>query len=293
MRERKACRARSSCLGLGTLWLLLTIASPSRAGFVGIDEIMLSAEQCDAAFLGSVFGPGGTSPLSFTSSVNVSANTFSYTLNPGSTYLGQAISLTTTGYYDATNSIWNWSSSGSLGTTSWNNIGSETITGDPLGNISYEGSLLGFTLNVAVDYSTLNFSNVSTGAGILSYQGHDLVTVTETDSRNFVTGAVTWSLFSVVFGAQQNGIAPPGGGGGSFDIIIGAPVPEPSSCALLGIGMAGVLGLVRRRRTPAAITTSSAGSKKRAIPTSATSRCWPTRSQNFWGGFNRSLRSDA
>jgi hypothetical protein len=122
-------------LSLAALTILAAGARQALAGGLlpgeANTEVMMNAEGSEAMFIGRYFGGDASSPLSFTSTQDVANQTFSFALSPGSTYLGQAASLTASGYYDATKGEWVVTTNGSIGGTYWSGASSMTINGDP------------------------------------------------------------------------------------------------------------------------------------------------------------------
>jgi hypothetical protein len=122
-------------LSLAALTILAAGARQALAGGLlpgeANTEVMMNAEGSEAMFIGRYFGGNASSPLSFTSTQDVANQTFSFALSPGSTYLGQAASLTASGYYDAMKGEWVVTTNGSIGGTYWSGASSMTINGDP------------------------------------------------------------------------------------------------------------------------------------------------------------------
>ena len=124
------------------LIIALGLVSPGRllAGslppWAANTEVMMNTEAAEMTFIGRYFGPDDASPLSFTSNQDITGQSFSFNLTPGSTYLGQSMSLTASGSYNTTTSEWDITTSGSLGPVgpnqmTWSSVYTASITGDP------------------------------------------------------------------------------------------------------------------------------------------------------------------
>ncbi len=94
--------------------ILLTTASMSAQinAFQGANELMMTEQSTFLDFLGSTFGPDSSSKLHFTSVIDPKGQSFSFSLDPGSTYMGEPIALSVSGELDSSDQ-WHVSSSGS------------------------------------------------------------------------------------------------------------------------------------------------------------------------------------
>jgi hypothetical protein len=251
--------------------VLLGLATPAiaRAGFatpvIEATEVMIAAEQADASFIGSFFGPSPGSTLLFTSTVDPAGQSFSFTLASGSSYQGQAMTLTDAGTLNSSTGVWNSTSLGSLGATSWMGTGTQTITGDPMNSTIFTDLILPpfppppppvFSLNVNIDYSTLVPLNLSTGTGTLSVLGHPIITVTSTDHLD-PQGNITWNVATIQFFASSTGQSPVAGGQGNFNMVIQFAIPEPSTLIMSGTGVLCLLGYGGSRRLRRATRSAS------------------------------------
>ena len=225
--------------------LVTTIPALVRAGSVDPPtELMMADQEANTLILGFLFGADPHSPLNFTSNVDSTGLAFSYSLNPGSTYLGQPISLNSSGSSDSTGTNWTLSAQGMLGSTAWSTTGTATITlqgnGFKIGGTYKFGSNGGdFHLQ---SLSTANGS--STDSGFFTKNGQQVPSSGFASTDKLVDG--DWKLTTSIpippglgITIESTGFSPPNGGTGSFTTTV---VPEPSSLTLLLIGSCGVLG---------------------------------------------------
>ena len=91
-----------------------------------LTEVMMDVQGSEAILYGNLLGVNPTSPqsLSGTSSTDIANGSFTFSLNPGSTYLGQAISDSVQGQYNAATGSFDWTATGSWGSgTQWTETG--------------------------------------------------------------------------------------------------------------------------------------------------------------------------
>jgi len=263
-------------LVLSLLALTLAVFTPSGVLASGLPawaqntEVMMNAEGADMTTIGRYFGPDNSSPLSFTTSQDVAGGSFSYTLNSGSTYLGQPASLSGTGTFDSTNSDWVINSSGMIGSTSWSTVYTATVTGDPTitiaGVITIPGP--GFLLDMRIT-GILQvvfppppvFIVRSLASGQATVAGVPVGPIFGVTDSIGVGGGVIWATGGVFlagvdagggghnFMVATSGMVPPSdnGGPGTLTSMV-TSVPEPSSVMLLGLGVLGLIPLHRRRK---------------------------------------------
>lgn len=237
-------------------------------------EIMMNAEAAEMTFIGRYFGPDNSSPLSFTSNQDIAGQSFTFNLNSGSTYLGQAMTLSASGFYNTTTSSWDISTNGTLGSPgpnemTWSSSYVASITGDPtfliVGNttvpipgfpildMNFTGALLvsvpppipvTLVASLLTAQGTVAGFNVGPTAGVydvlLSAGGWTLVT------GGFFLAGLDPNGGGFNFRVASSGVVTPTTGGlGTFTSTVQS-VPEPSSVGLLILGMLG-MGVVGRR----------------------------------------------
>jgi hypothetical protein len=222
-------------------------------------EVMIAAQASDGQFIGRFFGADASSPLSFTSDVNVTGKTFTYSSVLGSMYQDSSISLTTSGAFNTANSLWEWSSIGSLGGTSLNGSGTgsigETVVG-LAGNFNSSRTIFGikFDYHETVLYSSpiLPIASVTAWSftiddfPIKSGPGSDLISILSTPPATYF-----WTTSTPLFEQRVDGFSPLNGGPGGFELNI-VPVPEPPTFILLSMGSLSTLSYGWRRRKQAA-----------------------------------------
>ena len=216
-----------------------------------INEVMMEAEKTATMTLLMAYGVRDAS-LSFSSNVDVTDKTFNFSIAPGATYGGQALSLDIVGAFNAGAGTWEWTTQGNLGGSAWTGIGSETITGDPDGFPNFNVSILGISIGYMMHYESLFGDFVSSlGQAAIIVPGFGSITIDITDQVDFFTNTKEWDFNPHVnFAVKEMGRVPAGNGPGNFVVDVRA-VPEPSSLALLTVGGLGGFSLVLSARRKA------------------------------------------
>ena len=206
---------------------------------------MMEQQGEELLMLGIRSGPDGGSPLNFSSTVDDAALTYSFTLDSGSTYLGQSITLTGSGVFDSVNNIYDWSASGSLGAFNWTSVGTLVWSGqgpDPNGQSStnqYDSD--GNKISDMHDFGTVDLGN---GLSTVMIQAtfadgsNNGQPSKEGDAYDDDDGKMKYNIDSSQFGfiVSTVGQSPPGGGIGSSTAFI-TSVPEPHPFVLISAGM--------------------------------------------------------
>ena len=251
---RSCCSSSAFGILIGLLVQTSYASTLTTAQFV--TEFLQESQGEDAALVFLQFGADSSSPLGFTSTVDVSALSFSYALVPGSTYAGQSITLSGTGIYDPTLNTWALASSGMLGTVPWTTTGTDVITsldfafssdrdlkdkdGNKIGDVHDDCVVDEKTL---LSDCTFQFTDKDGKKVGKPFPVKDkLVEVPGTWSWNADGSAAGFVISSI-------GNSPFTGGSGSFTTVISA-VPGPASIFLVGAGLF-VIGtgfLLRRRQ---------------------------------------------
>ena len=95
-----------------------------------LTEVMINSQEGILEALGEAFGPDPASVLAFTSTMNFSSNTFSFSATAGDTYQGRSFAYTATGSMDSLGNTTE-SGSGSIGSFAIASSGTGLLSGDP------------------------------------------------------------------------------------------------------------------------------------------------------------------
>ena len=116
------CNAMRQC-AITTVVCLAGATAVQAQGLPGVptgtvlSEVMMDVQGTEAQLYGAMLGVSPLSPQSLdgTSATDVSAASFSFSLNAGSTYLGQSITDSVLGQFNATTGNYDWTGAGILG----------------------------------------------------------------------------------------------------------------------------------------------------------------------------------
>jgi hypothetical protein len=239
-----------------------TTATPARADleiYQQATESMMNSEGLIMSLVARDLGIDPTVSLNFTSAMDPVAMTFGYSLQSGSTYLGQSAALQVSGAFDVPSQSWLFTSTGHIGATSLAGNGSTTFSGDPISfdimdflnlpetivsNVTYE--------NTAIRTASMGTITVKDRFGnVLSSGTHTDVLILDGPDQGkwrWDTGLLT-ARNGKPFTIDAMGFIPvPNGGTGTFIVQVSA-VPEPSTFALVVVfGAIGLGGACARRK---------------------------------------------
>ena len=249
---------------------LLLATIPATAGdlpaILQVTETMMAASNLDTLVEAGMFGSGVPSTLQFSSFLDPVTGSFTYSLLPGQSYLGQSISLTTVGTFDPALNSYTWTTTGLYGTTPFSGGGSEAWIGDPT-----ETGSTTITWKDGKQYTgTGKVEVVEQGGGSTAKSKATDWTFTGPDGHKFehfngddkwVVDPKThdgnweysnWTFANAAFPQGLNikgtGFVPLDGGAGNFELVL-TPIaaPEPSTLLTLGSGILGLAGFLRKR----------------------------------------------
>ena len=220
-------------------------------------ETMMNGEYDDAGLfvLEETWLP--TDSVSFTYTCDYNANTISYESLPNQTINGEPVSITSSGLYDPTTSLYTWTTLSTVGSDSITNIGTINLADDPTsttywramkGGVFADGSISDtYTVTGKTDSGTetyyLGSNPIPVGTIKFSSMWNPTYNVWNCTGTNSVGGKVTWNL--TASGTYADNGSGQVNGGFTWTVVA---VPEPSSCTLFGLGTLGLLACRWRRR---------------------------------------------
>lgn len=130
---------RVNVLMSGVAVLLCVASVHASVTFQTVSAALGESQMMEATLIDLVYGPDASSTLTSTFSLNPTTGSFTSVLDSGQTYLGQPVSLSTTGTYNSGTGQYQWTSTAQLGTDTWTSSSFATWTGDP--TISFTGTV--------------------------------------------------------------------------------------------------------------------------------------------------------
>jgi hypothetical protein len=220
--------------------------------WVQVTESMIASVEDMSLILVADAGFDAAS-LQFTCNVDPVSGAFSYSLNSSQTYQGLAFSLSTSATFDSSLGQYDWTTTGQLGSATWNGNGSITWTpGDPPDNTNADIGDKNYAVTSAITYddntmkqSDGKFTVFDNGKQVGGpYDGRDMADPQGGGLKYDFIIPGTDPLSPSPAGAVIfcDGVVPPVvGGAGNFQITISS-VPEPSSLLMASIGLAAQAG---------------------------------------------------
>jgi hypothetical protein len=221
-------------------------------------ETLIQAQGLDLTWLVRAYGNDSTAVLHFSSTTDVAARTFSFTLLPGATYLGMPLMMSSIGSGNSA-SAWHWTTMATLGAQSYMTTGSGQYIDPPntealfdlilpdLDKDQHSDVTYDQTAARTVSVETTSFTMFDFGSG------KDIVYQTTQRFDTYVlqgpdAGKWVWSdntnnqVDGHALKMDSSGFSPLDGGAGSFTATF---APEPSTVVLFAVGLLAIC-IVRR-----------------------------------------------
>jgi hypothetical protein len=251
--SREAVLWLTAVLSLSTLLFVSSTSSARASVLVTSNETVGLAITSELTQIYVIFGADFSDSVQFNFSIDPTSGDFSYATLPGQIYDGESYSMSVAGTYDPTESTYNWTGSGLLGSTDLTEQGDAQWTADPPGDPVPEFNAVGTLTTTSGYVSNLTFSgsvtgttDSGTGTLTLKHPNHTTDTVPLNITSNVPMGIYNnWTVTITPVGSPSY----PYPTQGTFSTKTGSihEVPEPTSLVLFGSGLAS-LALARRRR---------------------------------------------
>lgn len=249
-------RIRTCSLLAALLGLIAALPATAFADPIDVPTLtllMIEDQGSDMTLLGQAFGANPSSPVMFTSNVNLSAMSYSFMSLPGSMYEGQSLTIADSGVYNTATNVFDTDASITLGAISFSLSGTTDISAFPYSAVSF--------LAPAPVLPMCNGMTVTDADVKIFPDGTDTVTLTNNNKpipgcAVASSGGIKIPIMTQSWSYQASGnvvvssvgSSPLAGGTGSFTATV-SPVPEPSSTALFAFGISVLIGAkIRPRR---------------------------------------------
>ncbi len=236
--------------------VLLIAAASAGAGLIDDPyfqtvEMMKHTQFSDGVALARYFGPDALSPIQVTTRLDPENRSFAYSAVSGSTYLGQALTLETSGEFNETSQQWETTSSASLGLESWSQTGFGDYADPGLRegnqhefNFAWWSGL--FDLHIGVDWVV--FPDQTDSVWEISFTVLDIPVATARGWDVLSPAGFEWGCTAVEVGGTQFSITGFGTSGiGDGVSWITTDIPASGTIGVLGVGVVWVLRRRRRR----------------------------------------------
>jgi len=259
MKDQRTRTTRTACRVLSILFfgaLMPTFGWADALTQTQLLALMIENQGDNASLIGSIFGPDGTAPLTFTSDVNVSGDMFSFSLAP-TPYLQQNLTITGIGFFDATTDLLHLFSLGVLGSVVLMTEGTDAITLSPDGGLNGSSDVNFLEGGVKVHdihaEGFLRSDGTTGGFGFDTDENGDEIkgsvrvfTDTQTPTGNWGFQSSNPGLGFVI---NSEGFSPLAGGSGTFTTTIAA-LPEPSAVLPIGscVVVLAIVSMLGRRK---------------------------------------------
>ena len=216
-----------------------------------LTQLMIENQGQDSFILGSAYGVDLTSPIPFTTNVDLASMSYSYNSMAGLLYEGQPLSIVGTGSFNSSTNTLTTTSNITLGPNTLSAPG--TVVVDLLANPktdSFKRTFPPFPVPGGTAYDeecdSLQFPS-GRSLDTCQYTRANGTpfgpAFTSADNYNTLTGAWTFDQSSIELGVGVAiaGLSAPTGGFGSSEATLSVPIPEPPALTMLAFALA-VLG---------------------------------------------------